>query len=67
MKASILRIGMGMAMAAMMVSCASDDPTPKKKKKPRPPLPGEEKSDLSWNRPVRSADLANPLGMPTSR
>jgi hypothetical protein len=66
MKSALSRILLLFCVAACAVSCASD-PIPKKKKKKRPPLPGEDASDLSWNRPVRANDVGSPLGMPMSR
>ena len=58
--ASTLIIG---ACACALASCESTDP-PKKK---RPLLPGEEISDLNWNRPTGPNDVSTPMGLPMSR
>lgn len=50
-----------------LAACQSVDTAGTKKKKPRPPLPGEEDSELSWNRPTRQSEVGTPFGLPTSR
>jgi hypothetical protein len=52
------------AVASLVTaSCESTEP----KKKKRPPLPGEDESDLSWNRPTGPNDISTPFGLPMSR
>ena len=47
-----------------LVSCeTTDQPKPKK----RPPLPGEEASELNWNRATGPNDVVTPMGLPMSR
>ena len=68
MKTFLLRLSIACLSTCLFAACAADDgPKVTKKKKKRPLLPGEEVSDLSWNRPVRANDVATPLGMPMSR
>lgn len=45
-------------------ACESDSPI---KKKPRPVMPGEEVSDLPWNRTTGPNDVTSPMGIPTTR
>ncbi len=48
--------------AAGFTACESTDTVKVKK---RPPLPGENDSELSWNKPGPN-DMANPMGIPMS-
>jgi hypothetical protein len=63
----MLRLTILASLAAVLCcSCETSDGG-RKKKRTRPPLPGEDESSLSWNRPTRSSEISSPFGLPTSR
>jgi hypothetical protein len=53
------------ATVALFGACSNTDDIGRPKKKPAP-IPGDDISEQSWNKPTRQQDFSTPFGLPTS-